>query len=1153
LNLKHYLKAKIFPAILAVLLLITAVSGCLQPINDEKEVYFQSFRDIPGVTADDIAAIEALKAGRDHFVFSGNYSTELFIRDGEIRGFSALLCEWLTELFEIPFIPQINEWDELMEGLEAGTIDFTGELTATGERHEKFIMTDDISQRLIVTFRLEGALPLNDIAHIRPLRFAFLEGTTTADVIDIQEHWDYEVFFVGDYAHAYELLADGTVDVFFEESPAEAAFDHLGNVEVKIHYPIIFSPVSLATQNRELKPIINVIQSALESSAINHIKSLYTEGRQEYLRHKFNLLLTEEEREFIQNNSFIPFAAETTNYPIAFFDPRNNQWEGIAIELIAEIENLSGLTFVRRNDENMFWPELLRMLEDGQVSMITELMKIEERDGMFLWADRAFLEDNLALISSTDLRNIHVNEILYLSIGLIKDTAHSQLFQSWFPNHRHTTIYNTTADALDALERGEVDMVMTREYHLLIMTNYRELVGFKTNFVFDAHFDVTFGFNKDEHILASIVTKAMSLIDVESISGQWLRRTYDYRLRLAQERLPLIIGLGVLSAGFVLVFVIVIRKRREGIRVKRLVEIRTEELSNNQKKLVIAVESAEKANNAKTEFLANMSHEIRTPMNAIIGMSEILEHEKLDERQMSFVKDINISAHSLLGIINDILDMSKIEAGKLELSPVDYDFNRFIENVASMFTLIAEKKGIEFKFEKAGDMPGHLFGDDIRLRQIITNLCGNAVKFTEKGYVKLSVTTGGDLLIIKIEDTGMGIRKEDMSKLFNAFEQLDKVKNRSIVGAGLGLTISKSLVEMMNGEITVESEYGHGTAFIVTVPIVLGSDVNARINNNTASDYSLRAPEARILITDDNEFNLKVASGLLSLMDIYADTADSGMMAIEMVQRIDYDIVFMDHMMPEMDGIETLKRIRALGGKFEDLKIVALTANAANDAHKMFMDHGFNDFISKPIDGTELCDVLRRHLPAEVLLPDKNNDSRRSKLAEEEEKLRMKSIGTFVKDNQNAYEDIIKSLDAGDVKTAHRIAHTLKSSAGYLGKKELQSVALSLEKSLSGALASYSNQQLDDIRRELFAVLVEFKPLTEAEEPDKPEALHISREEQMEMLAQLEPLLEKGDFAASGYVDKLRVIEGMTPLADLIDDYDFTAALDLLREQQQNT
>ncbi|WP_461257405.1 sensor histidine kinase, partial [Treponema sp. R80B11-R83G3] len=216
-------------------------------------------------------------------------------------------------------------------------------------------------------------------------------------------------------------------------------------------------------------------------------------------------------------------------------------------------------------------------------------------------------------------------------------------------------------------------------------------------------------------------------------------------------------------------------------------------------------------NKHKTSFLANVSHEIRTPMNAIIGMTDLLSYEPLNRRQMGFINDIKVSAHSLLSIINDILDMSKIEAGKLELNPINYDFHLLLDNVHSMFSYVTKKKGLEFKYETEGKMPRYLYGDDIRLKQVLTNICGNAVKYTEKGYVKFKVTAVDDKLTFEIKDSGVGMRKEDLPKLFNTFQRIENEKNRTIVGTGLGLSISKTFVEMMGGKIIVDSEYEQGS------------------------------------------------------------------------------------------------------------------------------------------------------------------------------------------------------------------------------------------------------------------------------------------------------------------------------------------------------
>jgi len=585
--------------------------------------------------------------------------------------------------------------------------------------------------------------------------------------------------------------------------------------------------------------------------------------------------------------------------------------------------------------------------------------------------------------------------------------------------------------------------------------------------------------------------------------------------------------------------------------VKSMEDARTEHknyLSVN-KQLLYAVETAQEASRAKSEFLASMSHEIRTPMNAIIGMSEILEHENLSEYQSSYVKDIRISAHSLLGIINDILDMSKIEAGKLEVNPVDYNFKQFIDNIISMFTHIAKNKGLDFDHVIEGDIPDHLYGDDIRLRQVLTNICGNAVKFTEKGYVKLTVVYEPGKLIIKVQDSGIGIRKEDLPKLFNAFEQLDKVKNRSIVGTGLGLPICKSLVEMMGGDIVAESEYGHGTLFTVTIPAVLGNEENTNYNDNEEDTLTITAPDVKILITDDNEFNLKVTSGLLNLMEINAETASSGFRAIELITQNDYDIIFMDHMMPEMDGIETVRQIRSMGGKHKNQIIIALTANAIKGAREMFINNGFDDFISKPVDLKELRELLKRYIPHDKVKITVIGEKREN-INKKRDDLKLKSIATFVKENTNAFTNITNALTSRDIKTAHRIAHTVKSAAGYLEKKKLQEASGALEEAFQNDKADQTPQQLRIFQKELAATLYEFENLIKNSNEEKKDSIKLSGKELTGLLEELKPLLEKDDFGAAKYVDKLKGISGMEELADLVDEYDFAGALKLTEKMK---
>lgn len=555
-------------------------------------------------------------------------------------------------------------------------------------------------------------------------------------------------------------------------------------------------------------------------------------------------------------------------------------------------------------------------------------------------------------------------------------------------------------------------------------------------------------------------------------------------------------------------FFYLIGRRNEQNYSRRIEEMREEEQKKayEAKTLKLEKEAADQANQAKSRFLADMSHEIRTPINAVLGMNEMILRESLQARNMgkpstdasrsafsniiSYSQNIESAGNNLLAIINNILDFSKIEAGRMDIVEGQYNLSSLLNDLSNMFYFKAKEKNLDFVIDVDESLPDKLFGDEVRVRQVITNILNNAVKYTEHGMVKL--TLRGDLhgpaepeqnidLRIEVQDTGVGIRPEDMDKLFTKFQRLDLKKNSTVEGTGLGLAITRRLLKMMGGNIELNSEYGKGSVFTITIPQKIVSsepigDFQTRFQTNVmeATSYreSFRAPEARILIVDDTKMNLTVAEGLLKNTAIQIDTACGGEKAVELAQTNAYDLILMDQRMPKMDGTEALHLIRAqTDGANRETPVICLTADALIGARERYLEEGFTDYLTKPIDGLTLEQMLIKYLPDEKvqIKQETEHDKEEAENVETGNSL-FESLGAagidtqtglrYCQNDEALYETLLNEYaqgadeksrglqeyyDARDWKNYAVLVHSLKSSSRMIGAVSLSEMAAKLE------------------------------------------------------------------------------------------------------------
>ena len=948
---------KVLLSIAASFLFIYIFSACQINNTEGNNGFFSSYLEVPGITEDEIRSIAALRARGEPLIYAASRSTELFIDQNDSHGgYTVLLTNWLSDFFNLEFQCEIMSLTAMLDGLRDGSLSFAT-LSATQERREAYYMAD-IAQRSIVMLRRDGSPSITSILNERLPRYVFTAGSVIIDLArNALGSGTYEEIIVADEAAAYDVVMSGAGDAFLATNTMEAAFDHLGGIYAEKFLPLIFQPAAMTAEDPAYAAVISVLNKALEHGAREFLGELYRDGYHEYTRQKFYSMLTPEERAFLEYNPVIPYVTHFMAYPMSFFNTSSGEWEGAVFEVLEELSFITGLNFELINDNTVEQPELLSLVENGTAYFIPYMIISGERRDRFIFSSVMYISDTYALLSKRSYPNIELNDIPMERVGYARGSGFADMFRHWFPNAVYAVEYLTTDDAFEALDRGDVDLVMASLSRLSALTNYYEYSDYKANFLFNMAFDATFGFNREQTVLASIIDKALPMINTERIVQQWSSRTYGIEAMRLQSQRPWLISAIILSLLVLfLVIIMLIRNRKMTFRLQRTIaDVRRANIQ------------AEIAVKTKTAFLANMSHELRTPLNSTLNMlREAMTFEGYN-KSSDALNQAMASSNDLLSVINTILEISNIESGQLILENENFSLGDLVNDINSLLSALCKAKGTIWELKTGSIAHLTVEGDRIRLMQALTILLRNAVKLAGDDHGKvtfnasiISETENNAGIRFEITDNGIGMTDKKLEEIHHILNADNNDINFS--STEIMLFACSSIIRSMGTEIYVENHKDSGSCFSFNISLrkVFIEKEREKISTEGVSFTGKRA-----LIVDDVRINRVVLRNVLSQAGMETIEARDGKEAVDifLAESESIDVILMDIMMPNMDGHEAAQLIRSSRlSKARTVPIIAVTSLSYKEDRDASINSGMNYHLEKPVEPDTLLSTLMRYL-----------------------------------------------------------------------------------------------------------------------------------------------------------------------------------------------